>query len=105
MLGIYLGRGHREHIIDSAVYGQLFTASHWGLIAEWAGEGYAPFMMGHVVDMFHFTVRWPSSFPIESLANREVFPPIWNLADAAISCGVIAILIGQRAFFAEEATA
>ena len=68
-----------------------FSPRHWGLIAEWAGEGYAPFMMGHVVDMFHFTVRWPSSFPIESLANREVFPPIWNLADAAISCGVIAI--------------
>ena len=104
VLGIHLGRAI-GNIIDSAVYGQLFTASHWGLIAEWAGEGYAPFMMGHVVDMFHFTVRWPSSFPIETLANREVFPPIWNLADAAISCGVIAILIGQRAFFAEEATA
>ena len=101
----FIWAGAIGNIIDSAVYGQLFTASHWGLIAEWAGEGYAPFMMGHVVDMFHFTVRWPSSFPIESLANREVFPPIWNLADAAISCGVIAILIGQRAFFAEEATA
>ena len=100
----FIWAGAIGNIIDSAVYGQLFTASHWGLIAEWAGEGYAPFMMGHVVDMFHFTVRWPSSFPIESLANREVFPPIWNLADAAISCGVIAILIGQRAFFAEEAT-
>ena len=101
----FIWAGAIGNIIDSAVYGQLFTASHWGLIAEWAGEGYAPFMMGHVVDMFHFTVRWPSSFPIDSLANREVFPPIWNLADAAISCGVIAILIGQRAFFAEEATA
>ena len=101
----FIWAGAIGNIIDSAVYGQLFTASHWGLIAEWAGEGYAPFMMGHVVDMFHFTVRWPSSFPIESLANREVFPPIWNLADAAISCGVIVILIGQRAFFAEEATA
>ena len=101
----FIWAGAIGNIIDSAVYGQLFTASHWGLIAEWAGEGYAPFMMGHVVDMFHFTVRWPSSFPIESLANREVFPPIRNLADAAISCGVIAILIGQRAFFAEEATA
>jgi lipoprotein signal peptidase len=33
------------------------------------------------------------------MAGREIFPPIWNLADAAISCGVIAILIGQRAFF------
>ena len=101
----FIWAGAIGNIIDSAVYGQLFTASHWGLIAEWAGEGYAPFMMGHVVDMFHFTVRWPSSFPIECLANREVFPPIWNLADAAISCSVIAILIGQRAFFAEEATA
>lgn len=100
----FIWAGAIGNIIDSAVYGQVFTASHWGLIAEWAGEGYAPFMMGHVVDMFHFTVRWPSSFPIEQWANREVFPPIWNLADAAISCGVIAILIGQRAFFAEEAT-
>jgi len=101
----FIWAGAIGNIIDSAFYGQLFTASHWGIIAEWAGEGYAPFMMGHVVDMFHFTVRWPSRFPIESLANHEVFPPIWNLADAAISCGVIAILIRQRAFLAEEATA
>ena len=73
------------------------------MMADWAekSEGYAPFLMGNVVDMFHFIVRWPASFPIESLAGREVFPPIWNLADAAISCGVIAILIGQRAFFGE----
>ena len=68
----FIWAGAIGNIIDSAVYGQLFTASHWGLIAEWAGEGYAPFMMGHVVDMFHFTVRWPSSFPIESLANASV---------------------------------
>ena len=101
----FIWAGAIGNIIDSGVYGQLFTASHWGMIAEWAGEGYAPFFMGYVVDMFHFTVRWPSSFPIESWANREVFPPIWNLADAAISCGVIAILIGQRVFFAEEAQA
>ena len=101
----FIWAGAIGNIIDSAVYGQLFTASHWGMIAGWAGEGYAPLFMGHVVDMFHFTVRWPSSFPVESLANREIFPPIWNLADAAISCGVIAILIGQRVFFAETAKA
>ena len=94
----------RKEVSDSAIYGQLFTASQWGLIAEWAhasSPGYAPFLMGYVVDMFHFTVRWPAGFPIESLASREIFPPIWNLADAAISCGVIAILLGQRRFFAE----
>ena len=95
----FIWAGAIGNIIDSAVYGQLFTASHWGLIAEWAGEGYAPFMMGHVVDMFHFTVRWPSSFPIESLANREVFPPIWNLADAAISVSVIWMVIKQKTYF------
>ena len=125
-IGVYISRRIKEHaprgvltgltfvwagalgnIIDSAVYGRLFGRSGWGTLAEFLpeGGGYAPWFQGHVVDMFHFMVRWLSSFPIESLANREVFPPIWNLADAAISCGVIAILIGQRAFFAEEATA
>lgn len=99
----FIWAGAIGNIIDSAIYGQLFTASHWGMLAEWAGEGYAPFFMGYVVDMFHFTVRWPAGFPIESLASREVFPPIWNVADAAISCGVIAILIGQRRFFSEDA--
>ena len=100
----FIWAGAIGNIIDSAIYGQLFTASQWGLIAEWAhasSPGYAPFLMGYVVDMFHFTVRWPAGFPIESLASREIFPPIWNLADAAISCGVIAILLGQRRFFAE----
>lgn len=89
------------NIIDSAFYGQLFTRSGWGMMAEWAQTegGYAPFLMGNVVDMFHFTVKWPLSFPLESLAGREVFPPIWNLADAAISCGVICLLIWQRTFF------
>ena len=103
----FVWAGAIGNIIDSAVYGQLFTRSSWGMIADWAGsgEGYAPFLMGNVVDMFHFVVRWPVGFPIESLAGREVFPPIWNLADAAISCGVIAILIGQLAFFQEKESA
>jgi signal peptidase II len=97
----FVWAGAIGNIIDSAVYGQLFTRSSWGMTGGWAGpsEGYAPFLMGNVVDMFHFVVRWPAWFPIDSMAGREIFPPIWNLADAAISCGVIAILIGQRAFF------
>lgn len=97
--------GALGNIIDSAIYGELFTRSSWGMIAAWAGAegGYAPFLMGNVVDMFHFTVKWPSSFPVGSLAGREVFPPIWNLADAAISCGVICLLIWQRTFFAPPA--
>ena len=92
------------NIIDSAVYGQLFGRSGWATLATFLPEegGYAPWFQGHVVDMFHFVVTWPSWFPIESMAGREVFPPIWNLADAAISVSVIWMLIKQRTYFPSE---
>lgn len=88
------------NIIDGAVYGQLFTHSGWSTLATWAeaGAGYSSFMMGNVVDMFHFTVEWPSWMPF-NLGGREVFPPIWNIADGAISVGVFWILIRQKTYF------
>lgn len=104
----FVWAGALGNIVDSALYGVLFSASGWETIAQFlpAEGGYAPVGMGHVVDMFHFTVRWPAAWPIASMQGREVFPPIWNLADAAISCGVIWILIRQRHYFpAEEAPA
>lgn len=93
------------NIIDSAVYGVLFSQSSWGLIAQFLSEegGYAPVLMGNVVDMFHFTARWPSWWPISGMRSHEIFPPIWNLADAAISIGVITLLMAQRRFFANDA--
>ena len=93
--------GALGNIIDSAVYGQIFSRSGWGTLADfWPnGGGYAPWFQGHVVDMFHFIVTWPSWFPVESLAGREVFPPIWNLADAAICVSVISMLLNQRSYF------
>ena len=99
----FIWAGAIGNIIDSAVYGALFSRSSWGLIAEFLGEGggYAPILMGNVVDMFHFTARWPSWWPIDGMRSYEIFPPIWNLADAAISIGVITLLISQRRFFAE----
>ena len=86
------------NIIDGAIYGVIFSKSGWTTVAEFATEGYAPLFMANVVDMFHFTVEWPSWMPL-GLSGMEVFPPIWNLADAAISLGVIWILIRHRAFF------
>jgi signal peptidase II len=43
------------------------------------------------------------------LGGQQIFPAIWNLADACISTGVILILIRQRTYFpkkkqAEETT-
>ena len=88
------------NIIDSAVYGRLFSHSGWGTVAHFGMEdGYAPWLMANVVDMFHFTVTWPSWMP-KMMAGAEVFPPIWNVADASISIAVIWIILNQKTFFA-----
>ncbi len=97
----FVWAGALGNIIDSAVYGRFFGRSGWGTLAQWMPEhgGYAPWFQGNVVDMFHFVVTWPSWFPFGSLAGREVFPPIWNLADAAISVSVIWMLLNQKKYF------
>jgi len=33
------------------------------------------------------------------MAGAEVFPPIWNIADASISIAVIWIILNQNTFF------
>lgn len=101
----FIWAGAIGNIIDSAFYGLIFSESSWGLQAEFLGEngGYARFLMGNVVDMFHFTTRWPGWWPISGMRGYEIFPPIWNLSDAAISCGVIWILIKQKTYFTTAA--
>lgn len=56
------------------------------------------FLLGSVVDMFQFTLTWPD-FMGPSWAGKEIFGAIWNVADAAISGGVIWIIIRYRTFF------
>jgi signal peptidase II len=50
--------------------------------------------------MFKFQANWPEWMPL--LAGREVFPAIWNVADASITSGVIIIFIRQRKYFPKE---
>lgn len=61
------------------------------------------FLLGNVVDMFHFTAEWPSWVPwyTEGESN-EIFPAIWNVADASITTGVIMIIFRQRTYFPKE---
>jgi len=90
------------NIIDSAFYGILFSASTPAAIAH-LGDGYAPFMMGRVVDMFYFPLfRWEScpqwlDFLVDS--QKYFFGPIFNLADTYISIAVVYLLIFQYKFF------
>lgn len=93
--------GALGNIVDSTVYGRLFSHSGWGTTAELSVEnGYAPWLMANVVDMFHFTLQWPD-WMLFNLGGLEVFPPIWNIADASISIGVIWIVVNQKRFFQE----
>lgn len=55
------------------------------------------FLLGNVVDMFKFDVYWPQGMP--GLGGKQVFPAIWNVADASISIGVVMVFIRQRAYF------
>ncbi len=94
------------NIIDSLVYGLIFTNSHYQ-VAELVpfGQGYGSFLHGKVVDMLSVTLfdyRLPSWFPFIGGQHRTFFGAIFNVADSAISIGVVIILIFQRSFFKEE---
>jgi signal peptidase II len=95
------------NIIDSVFYGVIFSQSTPTQVATLfpAGGGYAPFLHGHVVDMFYFPL-WegylPQWLPIWGGKYFVFFDAIFNVADAAISIGVIAILLFQSLFFKHE---
>lgn len=58
------------------------------------------FLLGSVVDMFQFDLIWPDWMPI--VGGNEIFPAIWNLADACISVGVFMMIIRQRIYFPKK---
>lgn len=96
------------NIIDSAFYGMLFTASTARQVAEFLplDGGYAAFLHGNVVDMFYFPVLelagvYPRWIPGIGGApyHYKFFKPVFNIADVAISIGVLNILLFQREFF------
>ena len=70
----------------------------WSWQGDWGA--YAPWFRGNVVDMLHITVKWPSWWPVESWVGYEVFPPIFNIADVAITCGVAWIILKQKSWLA-----
>lgn len=88
--------------IDSVFYGKIFSASsfHMAHFVPW-GQGYADMFHGRVVDMLYFpllTGTWPSWVPVWGGEEFEFFRPVFNIADTAISGGVISILVFQKKF-------
>jgi len=93
------------NILDSAFYGLLFSESPYhGGVATFLpeGGGYAGFLQGRVVDMFYFPMfrgLWPEWMPFVGGQFYLFFRPVFNVADVAITLGVLNILFFQRSFF------
>ncbi len=101
--------GALGNLIDSMFYGIIFEQSSPVMlnVAKILPEhGYAGFLHGKVVDMFYFPIirdaHFPSWFPFWGGEEFEFFRPIFNIADASISTGVITILLFQKRFFPQN---
>ena len=91
------------NIIDSAFYGIIFNDTFTTPSVLFSPEGgYSSFLHGRVVDMFYFPVintHWPSWSPIKANESFIFFRPVFNIADSAITCGVISIILFQKKMF------
>lgn len=95
--------GAAGNIIDSTIYGLLFTESTYYQVATFSpGQGYAPLLYGKVVDMLYFPLidtTLPSWIPLMGGENFVFFRPVFNIADSSITVGVLLLLIFHKKFF------
>jgi signal peptidase II len=98
--------GALGNLIDSMFYGLIFEDSSglsYNVAKMFPKHGYAGFLHGKVVDMLYFPIirntHFPLWIPVWGGEEFEFFRPIFNLADASISTGIITILLFQKRFF------
>jgi signal peptidase II len=100
--------GALGNLIDSMFYGLIFEESSYSQVAKiFPADGYAGFLHGRVVDMLYFPLirsSYPSWFPFIGGQDFEFFSPIFNIADASISAGVITLFVFQKRFFKKKHT-
>jgi signal peptidase II len=104
--------GALGNLIDSMFYGMIFDKGmlpdpvtgeymKYPGIAQFSSDGYQGFLHGNVVDMLYFPMvksTFPEWMPLVGGKDFEFFSPIFNIADAAISVGVITLLLFQKRF-------
>lgn len=97
--GALILAGAMGNLIDSLFYGLIFTESsfHMAKLVPW-GKGYGTLFHGRVVDMLYFPL-----FHVK-IGGREYefFEPVFNIADAAITTGVLTLLVFQKKFLAHS---
>ena len=93
--------GAAGNLIDCLFYGLVFNESSPYYLSYFVpfGTGYAPFLMGKVVDMFYFPLietEWPLWMPFVGGDHFVFFSPVFNFADASISVSVVLLLLFYR---------
>lgn len=103
--------GAAGNLIDSIFYGIIFTDTKFPLeVAQltFSGNGYAPILFGKVVDMLYFPIIEDAIYPqwIPGLGGKTFtfFAPIFNIADSAISVGIISLLLFQKRLLKKDET-
>lgn len=90
--------GAAGNIFDSVFYGLIFNNPLPPQIAEFmpVEGGYAPMLYGKVVDMLYFPLfsfYWPDWVPFVGGEYFLFFQPIFNIADSAITVGMIIMIL------------
>ncbi len=98
--GAMILAGALGNLIDSIFYGLIFTESsfHIARLVPF-GQGYGKLFHGRVVDMLYFPIvetRMPDWVPFLGGKDFVFFEPVFNIADAAISIGVLTLVVFQK---------
>ena len=93
--------GAAGNLIDCLLYGLIFNESSPYYVSYFVpfGTGYAPLLMGKVVDMFYFPLietQWPLWMPFVGGEHFVFFSPVFNFADASISVSVVWLILFYR---------
>jgi signal peptidase II len=99
--------GALGNLIDSMFYGMIFEETTYMHVAKMfpPNGGYGGFLHGKVVDMLYFPMihsNFPNWIPFLGGKEFEFFSPIFNIADASISVGVLTLLAFQKRFLHRE---
>ncbi|RZA00731.1 MAG: lipoprotein signal peptidase [Sphingobacteriaceae bacterium] len=106
--GLYYLIKHKYHrgliinvaLIFAGAMGNIIDSTFYGIIYQ-----HEPLFHGRVVDMFYFPLisgNYPAWLPIWGGEDFVFFRPVFNVADTAISVGVILILLFQKHYFKHE---